>query len=151
MEKITKKIENSYEILGVSKDASQEEIKKKYRTLALKMHPDRLVGKPESERKEIEKRFQEVTEAYDFIDKNYDKYSFSLGNLNIENPFLNLYFFILRLFFIIIIFRYFFSIIFVAYWRLKIFWLKNDFNKFIIIIIFLFIFSILFCLFFRFF
>ncbi|WNE41863.1 MAG: Chaperone protein DnaJ [Mycoplasmataceae bacterium] len=67
-----------YEILGVSKDASQEEIKKKYRTLALKMHPDRLVGKPESERKEIEKRFQEITNAYEVLSNENSRKKYDL-------------------------------------------------------------------------
>ena len=58
-----------YEILGVSKDASQEEIKKRYRTLALKMHPDRLVGKSDSEKKEVEDKFKEINDSYDFIEE----------------------------------------------------------------------------------
>ncbi len=56
-----------YEILGVAKNASAEDIKKKYRSLALKMHPDRLVKKSDLEKKEIEKRFQEITNAYETL------------------------------------------------------------------------------------
>ncbi len=48
-----------YKILGVSKDATQEEIKKAYRRLALKYHPDRNQGN-----KEAEERFKEINEAY---------------------------------------------------------------------------------------
>ncbi len=48
-----------YKILGVSKDASQEEIKKAFRKLALKYHPDRHKGN-----KEAEERFKEINEAY---------------------------------------------------------------------------------------
>ncbi len=47
-----------YEVLGVSRDASQEEIKKAYRRLALKYHPDR------NKSKEAEEKFKEISEAY---------------------------------------------------------------------------------------
>lgn len=52
-----------YEILGVKKDVSTEEITKRYKTLAKKMHPDKLTN-PTKE--EIEK-FQEITNAYNVL------------------------------------------------------------------------------------
>lgn len=63
-----------YERLGLSRDASSEEIKKAYRRVALKYHPDRNEGS-----KEAEARFKEVTEAYEVLrDPNkrerYDRY-----------------------------------------------------------------------------
>lgn len=66
-----------YEILGVEKNASQEDIKKKYRSLALKLHPDRMVGKSDLEKKDAEKKFQEITNAYEVLSnektrRNYD-------------------------------------------------------------------------------
>ncbi|MBW1659746.1 MAG: molecular chaperone DnaJ [Deltaproteobacteria bacterium] len=51
-----------YEILGVARSATQEEIKKAYRKLALKYHPDR-----NPDNKEAEERFKEASEAYEVL------------------------------------------------------------------------------------
>ncbi len=51
-----------YEVLGVSKDASDDEIKKAYRKLAIKYHPDKNPGD-----KEAEAKFKEVNEAHDVL------------------------------------------------------------------------------------
>ncbi len=63
-----------YKILGVSKDASQDEIKKAFRKLALKYHPDKNKGN-----KEAEERFKEINEAYAVLSdpekrKQYDTF-----------------------------------------------------------------------------
>ncbi len=50
-----------YEILGVSKTANDEEIKKKYRKLAMQYHPDKA---PENKKAEYEETFKEMSEAY---------------------------------------------------------------------------------------
>ncbi len=66
-----------YEVLGVDKKASNDEIKKAYRKLAIKYHPDRNQGD-----KEAEEKFKEATEAYEIlIDEKkrglYDQYGHS--------------------------------------------------------------------------
>ena len=63
-----------YHILGVAKNASDEEIKKAYRKLAMKYHPDRNPNK-----KEAEERFKEINEAYAVLSdkekrKQYDTF-----------------------------------------------------------------------------
>ena len=63
-----------YEVLGVIKSASTEEIKKAYRKLALKYHPDR-----NKDNKEFEAKFKEASEAYHVLSdkdrrKNYDQF-----------------------------------------------------------------------------
>ena len=54
-----------YKILGISYDATEEEIKKAYRALSRKYHPDANVGKPNQ--KELEEKFKEVQQAYSMI------------------------------------------------------------------------------------
>ncbi|MBP7780707.1 MAG: molecular chaperone DnaJ [Paludibacteraceae bacterium] len=56
-----------YDILGVSKTATDAEIKSAYRKLAVKYHPDRQVGKSDAEKKEAEEKFKEVAEAYSVL------------------------------------------------------------------------------------
>lgn len=63
-----------YEILGVERNATQDEVKKAYRKKALQYHPDRNPGKPEAE-----KKFKEISEAYEVLGDEkkrgmYDRY-----------------------------------------------------------------------------
>ncbi len=71
-----------YQLLGVARDADAEEIKKAYRKLALKYHPDRNEGSKESE-----ERFKEITQAYEVLrdpEKRqlYDRY----GEQGLKGP-----------------------------------------------------------------
>ena len=53
-----------YEVLGLAKNASDEEIKKAYRKLAMKHHPDRNHG---DDNKKSEEQFKEAKEAYEML------------------------------------------------------------------------------------
>src|SRR6202789_3654327 len=62
-----------YKVLGVGKNATDEEIKKAYRKLARKYHPDRNPGD-----KQAEERFKEISQAHDVLSdpdkrKEYDR------------------------------------------------------------------------------
>lgn len=85
-----------YEVLGVSNSASKDEIKKAYRKLALKYHPDR-----NPDNKEAEDKFKEAAEAYDVLSNEqkkaqYDRFGhegmqggFSSGGASMEDIFSN--------------------------------------------------------------
>jgi molecular chaperone DnaJ len=86
-----------YEILAVAKTASQDEIKKAYRKVAMQYHPDRNPNN-----KEAEEKFKEAAEAYEVLsdpDKRaqYDRFGHSMGNrgfgggggMNMEDIFSN--------------------------------------------------------------
>lgn len=73
-----------YEVLGVSKNAPLDEIKKAYRKLALKYHPDRNKGD-----RQAEERFKEAAEAYAVLSDSekraqYDQFGHSLGGAGFQ-------------------------------------------------------------------
>ncbi|NPD81061.1 molecular chaperone DnaJ [Prevotella sp. PINT] len=75
-----------YEVLGVGKQASADEIKKAYKKLAIKYHPDRQAGKSETEKKDAEDKFKEAAEAYSILSdeqkrQQYDQFGFNGPNM----------------------------------------------------------------------
>src|SRR3989338_3219086 len=78
-----------YEVLGVNRDASDEEIKKAYRKLAMKHHPDRNPDNPKAE-----EHFKEAKEAYETLSDGqkraaYDQYghaAFEAGGMGCGRP-----------------------------------------------------------------
>ena len=71
-----------YEVLGVDKGASADDIKAAYRKAALKWHPDRWVNGTDAEKKTAEEKFKEASEAYSVLsdpDKKakYDQFGFA--------------------------------------------------------------------------
>lgn len=89
-----------YSILGVSKDATEDEMKKAYRKLAMEYHPDRQHDKSDEEKKQAEEKFKEISEAYDVLvnkkqpprdgeEFNFEGFDINdiLGNIFGGNPF----------------------------------------------------------------
>src|SRR5215208_4448364 len=71
-----------YQRLGVKRGASEEEIKKAYRSLAKQLHPDRNTGKPDAA-----KRFAEITHAYDLLSDKDKRAKYDRGEIDEEgNP-----------------------------------------------------------------
>ncbi|GAB5356959.1 hypothetical protein AAMO2058_000332900 [Amorphochlora amoebiformis] len=67
-----------YKILGVSQDASDRDLKKAYRKMALKWHPDKNTGS-ESEAKEAEAKFKDVNEAYQILSDDQKRRRYDAG------------------------------------------------------------------------
>lgn len=85
-----------YEILGVERGASDEDIKKAYRSLAVKWHPDKWVNGTDAEKKTAEENFKNINEAYGVLSdpekrRNYDMFGTAdaqeMGGGGFEDPF----------------------------------------------------------------
>lgn len=71
---------NLYQILGVAKDATMDQIKSSYRKLAKKYHPDVHPGD-----EECEKKFQEITEAYSILSDENKRKKYDAGFSDAQN------------------------------------------------------------------
>ncbi len=69
-----------YKILGVQKAASDDEIKKAYRKRALSHHPDRHSNATDEEKREHEKKFKEVGEAYGVLSDSKKRSRYDNGH-----------------------------------------------------------------------
>lgn len=68
-----------YDVLGINSTASSSDIKKAYRKLAMKYHPDKHTNKDDEAKQKAEERFKEISSAYDILGdeekrKNYDQF-----------------------------------------------------------------------------
>lgn len=68
-----------YKLLGVEKTATDDEIKRAYKKLALVHHPDRHGSDPEEEREEHEKKFKDIGEAYAVLSDETKRHRYDTG------------------------------------------------------------------------
>lgn len=61
------KSKDFYDILGLPREATEDDIRRSYKKLALRYHPDKQVNKSEEEKKEAENIFKLVAEAYEVL------------------------------------------------------------------------------------
>ena len=69
-------VPNYYDILGISQNATQEEIKKSFRNLALKYHPDKNKNSEESNQK-----FMKIIEAYEVLSDEHSRRDYDINSI----------------------------------------------------------------------
>lgn len=88
---------NYYDILGVSKDASKDDIRKAFKKLSVKYHPDKHINDSEEDKQKAEDKFKEINEAYEVLSddqkrQEYDNPMSGFGNMfGGFNPFDNFF------------------------------------------------------------
>ena len=78
-----------YEVLGVPRNADENAIKKAYRKLALKWHPDKHAGGSDEQKLDAEQKFKKISEAYEVLSDTDNKKKIYANYKNIIN---NVYF-----------------------------------------------------------
>ncbi|KAH9385857.1 DnaJ-like protein subfamily B member 4 [Nematocida major] len=73
-----------YEVLGVSKGATDSEIRSAYKKLARKYHPDMHTGKSEAEKKQMQDKFKELNSAYEVLTDKDQRASYDLTGMTQE-------------------------------------------------------------------
>lgn len=73
-----------YGILGLTKEATEEDIKKSYRKLAMQYHPDRWANGTEEEKKNAESKFKEIAEAYEILSDPQKRQQYDNGGMDFD-------------------------------------------------------------------
>jgi len=86
-----KDTEKYYDVLGLTEDATPEEIKERYNELSLLYHPDRQIGKTEIKKEQAEEKFKSINNAYGVLGNKIDKMKYDLCLLknDEDNTYLN--------------------------------------------------------------
>lgn len=75
-------VKDYYAVLGLTRDASDEDIKAAYRRLTLECHPDRHENSPPEVQRVMEERFKDVSTAYTILSDQDRRKRFDLGQLD---------------------------------------------------------------------
>jgi DnaJ-class molecular chaperone len=80
---------NHYETLGVSKDATEKEIKQAFRALSMKFHPDKVKSKSAEEQEEANRKMQEINSANEVLSDEQQRkmYDMELNGTGMDFPF----------------------------------------------------------------